>query len=248
MWIQLAFLTIATLITWLWTTTETLNFYTLQLIAVLIVLYFMKNFSQKGLKIENWKMKINKYTDATILTLVILLLVFSTGGINSPLFFLIYFLLFGLSFLFQPKLAVGFTLILLVFLLPETGSSEGLIKLFSLILVAPLALFFGQQYLQNLANQNRIKIFQSKWLNSEKSLENQETNALMWLSLNFKEYLAEIIETSAVLLSEISSLSPHQQEDIEKIKKKAEKLLAQGDQLKEIIDQETDSAEAESSN
>lgn len=243
MWIQLSFLIIATLITWLWTTTETLNFYTLQLIAGLIILYFLKNLNKKGLKIENWKLKINQWTDAVILTLVILLLVFSTGGLSSPLFFLIYFLLFGLSFLFEPKLAISFSFILLIFLLPGIDSSQEIIKLFSLILVAPLALFFGQQYLQNLANQNRIKIFKNKWLENEKFLENQETNSLMWLSLNFKVKLAEIIETCAILLTQIGSLSPHQQKDIQKIKENAEELLAQGDQLKEIIDKETDSAE-----
>jgi hypothetical protein len=239
MWIHLSFLTIATLITWLWTTTETLNFYTLQLIAVLIVLYFIKNLTSNKFNLSTDK-KIIQYTDATILTLVILLLVFSTGGLASPLFFLIYFLLFGLSFLFEPKLAISFSFILLVFFAPGLSSSQEAIKLFSLVLVAPLALFFGQQYLQNLANENRIKIFKSKWLENEKSLENQETNALMWLSLNFKQNLAEIIENSANLLSQISSLSSHQQESVRKIKKNAEKLLAQGDQLKKIIDQETD--------
>lgn len=247
MWLHLTFLTIATILTWLWTTTEGLSFYTLQLVALLILIYFIKNVLK--LKIVNWELKINRYIDATILTMVILLLIFSTGGLSSPLFFLTYFLLFGISFLFKPNLAITYSFILIVFLASQ-GNLEyphNLLRLFSLLLVSPLALFFGQQFLQNLADKKRIKIYQKKWLDNEKSLENQETNALFWLSLNFKQTLAEIIEISANLLSQFSSLSPHQRDSIRKIKKKAEQLMAEGEKLKTLIDKETDSAPAESS-
>jgi hypothetical protein len=240
MWLHLIFLTIATILTWLWTTTEALSFYTLQLIALLVLIYFLKNISK--LKIENQKLKISRYIDAVILTMVVLLLIFSTGGTTSPLFFLAYFLLFGISFLFEPKLAISYSIILIIFFLANTNgeSPQDYLKPFSLILVSPLALFFGQQFLQSLSDKKRIKIYQNKWLTNENYLEKQETNTLFWLSLNFKQSLTEIIEISANMLTNISSLSPHQQDSLRKIKKKAESILAEGEKLKVKIDQETD--------
>ena len=245
MWLHLTFLTIATILTWLWTATEALSFYTLQFIALLVLIYFLKNIS--GLKIENSKLKINRYIDAVILTMVILLLIFSTGGTTSPLFFLTYFLLFGISFLFEPKLAISYSIILIIFFLANTNgeSPQDYLKPFSLILVSPLALFFGQQFLQSLTDKKRIKIYQNKWLVNENHLEKQETNTLFWLSLNFKQSLTEIIEISANMLANISSLSPHQQNSLRKIKEKAESVLAEGEKLKVKVDQETDSVEAE---
>lgn len=238
MWLHLAFLTIATILTWLWTTTEALSFYTLQLVALLILVYFVKN----ARKQEGRKAGRLKYIDALVLSSVILLLIFSTGGLGSPLFFLAYFLLFGISFLFEPKLAISYSVILIIFFATQTNleSPHNLLKLFSLVLVSPLALFFGQQFLQNLADKNRIKIYQNKWLANEKFLEKQETNTLFWLSLNFKQTLAEIIENCANLLSNISALSPHQRNSIRKIKEKAEQLMAEGNKLKKEVDEETD--------
>jgi hypothetical protein len=249
MWLHLAFLTIATILTWLWTTNEGLSFYTLQLTALLILIYFVKNITRNPEPEQARSGASTKYVDATILTMVVLLLIFSTGGLSSPLFFLSYFLLFGISFLFEPTLAITYSLILIVFLGSQSGfgspqnnftESGSLLKLFSLLLVSPLALFFGQQFLQNLVDKNRIKIYQNKWLNNEKSLEKQETNALFWLSLNFKQTLAEIVEISANLLSQFASLSPHQRDSIKKIRENAQRLMAEGQRLKTIIDKETD--------
>ncbi len=249
MFLQLAFLTIATFLTWLWTTTENLSFYTLQLVGLLILIYFLKNSLKQQKPTTTNLSNINKVLDVLILTSVILLLIFSTGGLSSPLFFLTYFLLFGISFLFEPKLSIAYSIIMIVFFGYQSGigpssslgeSPHNLLRLFSLLLVSPLALFFGQQFLQNLADKNRIKIYQEKWLSNEKSLENQETNALFWLSLNFKQTLAEIIEISANLASRFSSLSPHQQNSVRKIKEKAEELMAEGERLKAEIDKETD--------
>jgi len=235
MWLHLAFLTIATLLTWVWTSHPQLSFYNLQLVAALIILYFLKN-----LKIKRPSSTINKLTDAVILTIIVLLLVFSTGGLSSPLFFLFYFLLFGISFLFEPLLSIAYSFVLIIFLTIQLNSPQDLLKVFSLVFVAPLALFFGQQYLQNLVSQKRIKVFQKKWLGNEKSLESEETKSLLWLSLNFHRALAEILEITAQLLSDISRISPTQKSLIKKIRRKTKKLLKEGKRLQRFIDRETD--------
>jgi len=70
MWLHLVFLTIATLLTWVWTNHPQLSFYNLQLIAALIILYFLKN-----LKIINHKTYyLNRYLDTLVLTIIVLLL------------------------------------------------------------------------------------------------------------------------------------------------------------------------------
>lgn len=271
MLLHLLFLSVATVLTWLWTQSPTLSFYNLQLIAGLVVLYFVKNI--RGTKIRNTKYEIrnkskilnsnilnserkqllgskfinhnsyfiNQSVDAIILTVVVLLLVFSTGGIASPLFFLLYFLLFGISFLFEPFLAVFFSLILILFMIVNIGSPQDLLKVASLIFVAPIALFFGQQYLQNLVSQNRIKIFQKKWLEDEKTIESEETSVLFWLSLNFRNRIAEIIEITANLLTDLAHISPTQKAEIKKIRRKAKILFKEGKLLQKKIDRETDS-------
>jgi len=236
MWLHLVFLTIATLLTWVWTNHPQLSFYNLQLIAALIILYFLKN-----LKIINHKTYyLNRYLDTLVLTIIVLLLVFSTGGLSSPLFFLFYFLLFGISFLFEPLLSIAYSFVLIIFLTIQLNSPQDLLKVFSLVFVAPLALFFGQQYLQNLVSQKRIKVFQKKWLGNEKSLESEETKSLLWLSLNFHRALAEILEITAQLLSDISRISPTQKSLIKKIRRKTKKLLKEGKRLQRFIDRETD--------
>jgi hypothetical protein len=239
MWLHLLFLAIATFLTWVWTTNPQLSFYTLQLIAGLILVYFFKNLKKPKASYRQYD-KVNKSLDALILTMVILLLVFSTGGLNSPLFFLVYFLLFGISFLFEPPLSIGLSLILIVFFLTEVKSANQLVQLVSLVFVAPLAWFFGQQYLQNLTAQKRAKFFQKKWLDNEKSLELGETNVLIWLSLNFRNTLAEILEITALFLSDLSHLTPQQQSWVKKIREKANQLISEGEKLHQQIDEQTD--------
>lgn len=236
MWLHLFFLIIALVLTWVWTSHPQLSFYSLQLIAALIILYFAKNI-KKASKVKTGPI------DALILTIVVLLLVFSTGGLNSPLFFLFYFLLFGISFLFEPPLAISFSLVLVIFLTFQLQTPSQILAIISLIFVSPLALFFGQQYLQNLAAKKRIKIFKDKWLENEAILEKGERDLLLWFSLNFRKALAEILEITALFLSDLSRLSPSQKTMIKKIRRQAKKLLKEGQKLKEKIDRQTDDQE-----
>ena len=129
-----------------------------------------------------------------------------------------------------------FSLILIILLTPQISSWADLAETFSLLLVSPLALFFGQQYLKNLIDQKRIKIFQQKWLKDEKAIESEEKNVLLWLSLNFRNTLTEIIEITAELLSDLSRLSPNQKSLLKKMRRKIKKLLKEGEMLERKID------------
>ena len=231
--LHLVYLFLAVSLAFFWTSQPALSFYSLQLIALLVIIFFIKNlvFKKTG----------TKTIDALILSLIVLFLVFSTGAADSPLFFLVYFLLFGLSFLFEPPITIIFTLVLVIFLLPSVKSLNEITSVFSLILITPLALFFGQQYLENLKAKKRIKIYQKRWLKDEKALENEETNVLFWLTTKFKPAITEILEKNSQMLSDIGHLTPTQKILLKRIRRLAKQLLIGGKRLKRLVDLETDS-------
>lgn len=235
LFLHLIYLFLSVSLTFFWTSNPTLSYFNLQIVAFLVIVFFIKNIVFKG--------NDNKVVDALILTLIVLLLVFSTGGADSPLFFLIYFLLFGLSFLFEPPITVIFSIILVIFLAPFAKTINEMASIFSLVLITPLALFFGQQYLKNLTAQKRIKIYKDRWLEDEKSLESEETNILMWLSTAFKPAIIEVLDRTSQLLSDIGRLAPTQKSHLKRIRRLTKQLAKSGDRLKRVIDLETDKSD-----
>ncbi len=80
---------------------------------------------------------------------VVLLIVSSTNGLSSPLFFFLYFVLFGISFLARPTSSLIFLLGIILYFIPEAfeaKTTENFIKLGSLVLIGPIAYFFGREY------------------------------------------------------------------------------------------------------
>ena len=106
------FLIIAVVLAFFWTTNPQFSYYNLQLIAVFVLFFFINQIIAR-----HRRQKINLTIDAVIFTVIILLLVISTGGLTSPLFFLIYFLMFGLALLFEPLISVSLAVIIALFFL-----------------------------------------------------------------------------------------------------------------------------------
>jgi len=234
--LHLSYLFLSVAITFVWTRSPELSYFNLQLVAFLVIIFFSKSLLFKNMQ--------SKTVDILILTLIILLLVFSTGAAGSPLFFLLYFLLFGLSFLFEPSITVIFSVILLIFLAPFARTINEAASIFSLVLITPLALFFGQQYLKNLSAQKRIKVYQSRWLDNEKSLENEESNILLWLATAFRPTANEVLDRTSQLISGIGSLTASQKTHLKRIRKLIRQLSKSGEKLERIIDLETDNKES----
>ena len=83
------------------------------------------------------------------ITTAVLLIIFLTGAIQSNLFFLIYFLLFGLAFLFEPATIFVFVICMSLIFLDATLKGEvfsNLIKAGSIIFLSPIAFFFGREF------------------------------------------------------------------------------------------------------
>lgn len=94
-----------------------------------------------------------------ILNTLIFVLVFATGSVNSPLFFLLYFLSFGISFVFEPATTFIFIIGALIILLPDAfriDLTDNIIKLSSLVLISPLAYFFGKEYRNREKDEEEI--------------------------------------------------------------------------------------------
>ncbi len=232
------FLITAVFVAFFWTSNPVLSVYTLQLTAIFVLLFFVNQFLARRRKKE-----FNRTLDAVVFTMVVLLLVISTGGLTSPLFFLVYFLMFGLALLFEPLMTVSLAVAMVLFFFATPSKQETmaeLFQLFSLLLITPLALFFSNQYLKLLENQERIEILREEAEIVEKQIEKEETDILLWSSLELKKTLLEILDEISNLLSDIGRLTVNQKEKLTSVREKILHLLKSGQKLKEEVDKTTD--------
>ncbi len=165
-----------------------------------------------------------KHFSFHLIAFIISLVVFYTDGLNSPFFFLIYFLLFTLAFQNPPTVTLSLALGLILLLSQSLNSLQSLIPLVSLLLITPLSWFIGKQFL----DKNKI----------ETDISISETNVLMWLSLKFKTGICQIIDNCSELLS--TPLQPTQKDKIKYIKDSAKSLLNSSEKLKDEVDHQSD--------
>jgi len=240
------FLLVAVSFSYFWVNNPGVSLYTLQLVGLLVIVYFGNYLvNTKGGKVYNRKTLI---LDAVIFTMITYLLVSSTGYFASPLFFLLYFLAFGVALLFEPAVSLVLILIICVCLLGKINEGnfyDNLAKLISLILISPLAVFFGRQYLLVLAAKNKIKILRDWGKVLEKDLKKTseefgetEKDTLLFLALLLKNGLIEILDRASKLLS--TNLNVVAKEEVERIRAQAKKLLVQADKLANEVDKRTD--------
>ncbi len=121
--------------------------YTIPTLGFLVFLYLLLSARKKGAGLIT--LGGEGPFGVLILNTVILLLIFATGGLTSNLYFLLYFLGFGIAFVFEPATVFIFligTAFLFVPLGLETNVMENMVKIGSLGLISPLAFFFGKEF------------------------------------------------------------------------------------------------------
>jgi len=180
-------LAISIILTWLWTLTPVLNLYNLQLTGLLTLIYFAFK-------------KRSRFPSTLILNIICLLLIFSTGGLSSPLFFLLDLLLIALALLFEPKQAViASFLIVSLFLIQNysTLDTSKIINLLSLVLMTPVAVIFSKNYLENLQNRGRIQLL-------EEVVQEEENESLLWISKT-KPSIASVLNSTTDLIMYFNS-------------------------------------------
>ena len=169
-----------------WTSHTQLSAYNLQLTALLTLIYF----SLRVIGSASSQHLIKPFSTAILMTIT-LLLVFSTGSVKSPLFFLLDFLLFALALLTEPFQAGAVSLMLVIIFVFQNYSSlspEALINISSLIFITPLAIIFGRNYLTTLSQTGKIHIL-------SQVIKKEETDSLMWVSTSVKPSLSSILNS-----------------------------------------------------
>lgn len=129
--------------------------YTIPALGFLIFIYLI-TFARKS---RNQR-QLGGALDILILNTAILFLIFSTGGLNSTLFFLLYFLGFGIAFVFEPLTVFIFVLSAIAVFYPEIFQNDlmgNIVRLGSLALISPLAYFFGREYKKRDVQEEKIE-------------------------------------------------------------------------------------------
>jgi len=223
------FLLISVGVTYLWTKNPTLNSFNLQAVGLLILFYF------GGKLLSKSQQKIMNILDAVVLTSLIMFLVLTSGGIHSSLFFLLYFLLFGLSLLFEPTQSFFLSLSLIVVFGIDAGfkfDQAGLINLLSLLLITPLASVFGRKYLEGLEESGQIKRL-------NQIVAEDETETLFWLSTKAKPTLINLLDTTSQIIG--SNLLPTRlQEKLKDLHRDLINLHQSASTLEDDIDKRSD--------
>lgn len=141
----------------LWSQTSLVN-YTIQLLAIIVCFYAIVSFIRRK---RNPEAELFGSTlDILILNNAIFLIITTTGNLYSPLFFLVYFLGFGITFIFEPATVIIYVLCSAGFFLPEAiknGSIESFLRLGSIALISPLAFFFGSEYRDRNKQEKEIE-------------------------------------------------------------------------------------------
>jgi len=152
--------------------------YDLQITALLFIILFLT----KRVFLPN---SASKLIESVIFTFIILIIVNTTGALESPFYFLIYFLLFAISLLLEPIISIIVTLNLIIYfvlsLSPGTNF-KNMLPIFSLAFLTPFAMYLGKEY----NDLQKIKL---------KNQKNQQ-DTYLFLSLVVKNHLKNIKEAA----------------------------------------------------
>ncbi len=150
---QAALVAFSFLIVFIWQNSGFAATYTIPMVGFLVFLFLLVSLKNKV------KMNFGGPANFFFLNTVILLFIFSTGGLASALFFILYFLLFAASFIMDPRVVfiIPIGALLVFWNQIFTGDiTENLIKIGSLILITPLAYFFGVQFAKNQKQEDEV--------------------------------------------------------------------------------------------
>lgn len=216
-----------------WVLTPTLASFNLQLVALLLLAYASLHWFHK--KESQVPRRQSVTFDLTVLTSVLLLLVADTGALGSPFFFLLYFLLFAVALLYEIEATLVLTGTLLLFFVFFPGSDFSsvahLSQIAALVMITPLAIFTAHQVEQ--AHYYRLTSAQLT-----QNLSSEETDILIFLSLNLKRTLTSSLETISQLIPKMSLQDSRQ--NLERLYQDLRTLHRSADELQQLVDRETD--------
>ena len=178
-----------------------------QILGLLVLSYFISSLRKRGKGFLS--MGGEGPWGIFILNSLIFILIFSTGSINSPLFFLLYFLGFGVAFVFEPSITFIFVIGALLVFGPEILKNDltnNLLKLGSLILISPLAYFFGKEYRRNEQQEEQLEALEERTKEAADTISDDIEEVIKSEKQNLKdkdiEKLNEVLEETEDLRAE----------------------------------------------
>lgn len=181
--------------------------FTIQVLAVMVVVYLLSHLVRRKLKKAEFAGGI---LDVFALNTAIFLLIYASGQMASWFFFLLYFLGFGITFIFEPETVFVFALGTIAIFIPEVikngGSIGTYIQLGSFLLISPLPYFFGKEYRDRENEEEEIVKLEERSEDAgttiakdiEKVLENEKKN----MKSEDIEALNQVLEETEDLRSE----------------------------------------------
>jgi len=204
--LQTLVLILSFVIVFIWEQTP-LSDYTVQILGFLVVLYVIVSARKKGAGF--FTMGGDGPWGILILNTIVLLLIFATGSISSSLFFLLYFLGFGIAFVFEPPAIFVFIVGAVLVFLPDALKGDTLgnfLRVGSLLLISPLAYFFGREYRKSDKEEGDIEALEERAKEAADTISEDVEEVVKNEKQNLKqediEKLNEILEETEDLREE----------------------------------------------
>lgn len=199
-------LALSFIIVFIWQNSPLKDF-TVQMLGLLIALYLI--IAAKGRGKDFLTLGKGGYYGIFILNILIFLLIFATGGLNSNLFFVLYFLAFGVAFVFDPLTVLVFITGAVLIFFPEAQTldlTQSLLKLGSLLLISPLAYFFGREYKKRDVQDEKVNAIKERAKEAADNISEDIEEVLEDEKVNLKEKdvekLNEVLEETEDLREE----------------------------------------------
>ena len=119
------------------------------LVSVIVIIIKQRRAAKKAKMGISEEIFSGSNLEVFVITTTVLLIIFLTGGLYSNLFFLLYFIMFGLVFLFEPPAVFVLLIGLLAIFYPSISDGDlflNFIKLGTLVFLAPISFFFGREF------------------------------------------------------------------------------------------------------
>jgi hypothetical protein len=195
----------------------------LQIMAIFFIFYF---FFRKFIL----RSRALYVLEVLVFVFVVVSTVLSTGGLQSPFFFLLYFLLFALSLLFEPITTLVLTLVLLVYFFAfgdHTLKLSSLLPLFSLPFVVPFAKYMGDLQQKSNRQKQELKNLVKAKQKLEKTKTFEQEQSLIFLTVVFYQHIYDIKERLNNFLGD---------EDLNYLKGKVKHLETLGQEFKKFME------------
>ncbi len=164
--------------------------YDLQLVAVLFIVYVLL----KRLMMRSAGFFV---LEAFIFIFIIVSTVFSSGGLQSPFFFLLYFLMFALALFFDSVTTLALTLTLLIYVIATADYSmqlRDLLPALSLPFIAPFAKYLGDLQRKSYRQSLEIKRLSRAKEKGEETMRYDQEQTLIFLTTVLYRHLDEMKE------------------------------------------------------